>query len=148
MVVEPDVVSVVVDELPDVLAPRAPLVEVDVEPDEESEAVAVSSVVVVVVMLLESLALVADEEDVAPDVVVADSVAAGAAVAAAEAVAAGVAVAAAVLAAAVEDVVFVVPDVEVHPAISSIALNAAAIFISFLSIYVLSFMHLQDTQEI
>ena len=128
--VEPEVASVVL--LDDGACPFGPFIFEDVEPVDVSEPVELDDAATLDVDP-EVVSVVVDCDAVVVSEVVVSVVASGVAVAAAVAV--GVAV----------DVVDAAVDV--HPVISSNTLSAAAAFHLLLSIFVSSFMQLQDIGE-
>ena len=144
--VEPEVASVVL--LVDGACPFGPFIFEDVEPVAVSEPVELDDAATldvdpeVVSVVVDCDAVVVSEVVVS---VVVSVVASGVAVAAVVADALGVAVAAAVAVGVAVDVVDAAVDV--HPVISSNTLSAAAAFHLLLSIFVSSFMQLQDIGE-
>jgi len=140
--VEPEVASVVL--LDDGACPFGPFIFEDVEPVAVSEPVELDDAATLDVDP-EVVSVVVDCDAVVVSEVVVSVVASGVAVAAVVADALGVAVAAAVAVGVAVDVVDAAVDV--HPVISSNTLSAAAAFHLLLSIFVSSFMQLQDIGE-
>lgn len=140
--VEPEVASVVL--LDDGACPFGPFIFEDVEPVDVSEPVELDDAATLDVDP-EVVSVVVDCDAVVVSEVVVSVVASGVAVAAVVADALGVAVAAAVAVGVAVDVVYAAVDV--HPVISSNTLSAAAAFHLLLSIFVSSFMQLQDIGE-
>lgn len=140
--VEPEVASVVL--LDDGACPFGPFIFEDVEPVAVSEPVELDDAAALDVDP-EVVSVVVDCDAVVVSEVVVSVVASGVAVAAVVADALGVAVAAAVAVGVAVDVVDAAVDV--HPVISSNTLSAAAAFHLLLSIFVSSFMQLQDIGE-
>lgn len=140
--VEPEVASVVL--LDDGACPFGPFIFEDVEPVAVSEPVELDDAATLDVDP-EVVSVVVDCDAVVVSEVVVSVVASGVAVAAVVADALGVAVAAAVAVGVAVDVVYAAVDV--HPVISSNTLSAAAAFHLLLSIFVSSFMQLQDIGE-
>ena len=130
--------------LDDGACPFGPFIFEDVEPVAVSEPVELDDAATLDVDP-EVVSVVVDCDAVVVSEVVVSVVASGVAVAAVVADALGVAVAAAVAVGVAVDVVDAAVDV--HPVISSNTLSAAAAFHLLLSIFVSSFMQLQDIGE-